>query len=147
MVADYWTDGKSIVWGSRTALIRRTVENQEGSMREKKTYQPWMDKIQVGSILKTRSGDLRVVRDVKHRTHTRGAWKGAKGVTVYLAIRRCSWTRRCYTVLSDNDLTQQGFSYVGARLKLKTEADYKIATAIESRDRDFLSCCDVRGVP
>jgi hypothetical protein len=114
-------------------------------MKSKKTYQPWMDRIQVGSVLRSRSGDLRVVRDTKKRIQQRGAWKGCKTISVYFAIRRCSWTGRCYTVMTDNDLTQQGFTYTGIRLKLQTDVDFKIAESIESGEYT-MTCCDVKGI-
>ena len=104
-----------------------------------------MARIKVGSILKSRSGDLRVVRDVKHRVTTKGPWKGCRKVTVYLAIRRCSWTGRCYTVMNEGDLAYLGFSYTGARLKLGSDIDEKIAESIESGEY-IVGCCDVRGV-
>jgi len=65
---------------------------------------------------------------------------------VTFAIRRCSWTKRCYTVMNYHDLAYQGYSWVqGVRAKMTTELDQKVNAAI--RDKEIkLSCSVARGV-
>lgn len=64
----------------------------------------WIPKIKKGDVLRSGTGILRVVRDVHHAhvgDHVR--------VSVTFTIRRCSWTQRCYTVYTGNDLVQMGY--------------------------------------
>jgi len=96
----------------------------------------WIEKIQVGDILL--EGDTpRIVREVHHRE---GGY-----CAVTLVIRRCSWTRRCYTVINSNDLKQRRFRPSGHRVKLGLDIDKKIEAAIQSREY-LLTCCDVEGI-
>lgn len=97
-------------------------------------YPTWMTEIRVGDVLVSGSGVERVVRA-----------RTAK--TVAFAIRRCSWTGRCYTIYTLNDLRTFGFRPTGRRLRLRRKLDRAIARCIRHSDRERLTCCDVKGVP
>lgn len=103
----------------------------------------WMATLRVGDVL-TNGHDFRVVRAVSY-------WKGGRSQGrlwgVYLAIRRCSWTGRCFTVKTANDLMFNGFTKVpGVRVKLHTDLDQRIEASLEGWDRWDAKCCDVIGV-
>lgn len=102
----------------------------------------WIFKIKKGDVLRSGSGDLRVVRAVKI-----GKCHGKYYVT--LAIRHCSWTRRCYTVLSGCDLLSRGFRPTRAKVALKNRIDKAINTELQRNPHEprGLTCCDVEGVP
>ncbi len=103
----------------------------------------WMHSLRVGDVL-TNGRDFRVVRQVSY--WRRGPSEGRLwGVAV--AIRRCSWTGRCYTMLTANDLKQRGFTKVpGVRVKIHTELDKRIERAMEHWSHWDAKCCDVIGV-
>lgn len=105
-------------------------------MSETMAYQ-WAKGLQVGDILRSPSGLLRVVRSVR--------FKGTGNGSVTLVIQHCSWTRRCYTVQTFSDLRLSGYVRTGFRYKFTKPWDAKIAHAIESSERT-LSCCDVHGL-
>ena len=98
--------------------------------------------LKVGDILKTPSGDLRVVREVDYNADGT-LWM------ICLAIRRCSWTRRAYTMLTPNDLRARKFKPTGKRVRLTGKLDRRLARDIASNDPDRrgLDCCAVRGMP
>ena len=112
--------------------------------------QRWIAKIKRGDILRSRSGMLRVVREVTHSD------QGIYGIrtSVTFTIKTCSWTGRCYTVYTGNDLVQMGFRPTRARVSLRKKIDREIACQI--RDRPFpdmrlpkrysIACCDVRDI-
>ena len=103
----------------------------------------WIKRIRKGDVLKAPSGRLRIVRAVSHdgpslpKTH------------VTFAIAHCSWTHRCYTTYTGNDLRQYRYRPVRAKAKLPYEIDRKIEHDIVTRDTKdlYLDCCDVRGLP
>lgn len=100
-----------------------------------------MDRVRVGDVLKSRSGRrFRVVRNV--------ALKEGRLYNVTLSISHCSWTRRCYTILTYNDLYQCGYRLTGRRVRLRSRIDQQIAAnfAHKNRFRQTLTCCDVEGV-
>ena len=66
----------------------------------------WIKKLQKGDVIRSRSGALRVVRAVDH------FGPGICRTVVHLAIKRCSWTHRAYTVYNGNDLRQMGYRMV-----------------------------------
>lgn len=102
---------------------------------------PWMRDVVVGSVLAARSGSWRVVREVTR-------YRNGDLRSVTFAIRRCSWTHRCYTIYGYNDLIQCGFRMVRvAPRQLRTGLDRKIHVAIhEPCTRKSMTCCDVEGV-
>lgn len=97
----------------------------------------WIRAIRKGDVLAA-GNSLRVVRAVHHSgSHT----------YVTFTIRRCSWTTRCYTVLTEHDLKSRGFRNTGRRMRLGGELDYEIEQNFNLRMRDTtLHCCDVEGV-
>ena len=106
----------------------------------KRTQLSWMRDVVVGSVLAGPSG-WRVVREV-----SRYANGDLRSVT--FAIKRCSWTHRCYTIYGYNDLRQLGYRMVRVRPRaLRSRMDRKIRVAIhEPSDRKSMTCCDVEGV-
>lgn len=106
-------------------------------------YQDWMDKVKIGSILQTRGGQYRIVRSVSH--YKRPPNKG-KLRCVYFAIKRCSWTHRPYTIMSYNDLYQNGYSITSMTYKFGAKIDAKLAQEIADHELRSMSCCDVKGV-
>jgi hypothetical protein len=113
----------------------------------------WFDHLRVGDVLRDPWGNFRVVRKVSRWTRRPRSQGGTlhgvgplRGVT--LTIRRRSWTNRCYTVYSANDLKVGRWSYVGARIKLTRDIDGCIEQAIhQPAGRPFiLYAKHVRGV-
>lgn len=104
----------------------------------------WRDDLQEGDVL-SNGRTFRVVRGVSYWKH--GPSKGLLwGVSV--SIQRCSWTGRCFTLLTASDLLTLGFAKVeGVRVKLNTELDRRIHRDVHGswRSREA-SCCDVIGV-
>lgn len=102
---------------------------------------PWMCDVVVGSVLARKNGAWRIVREV-----TRYNNGDLRSVT--FAIRRCSWTHRCYTIYHYNDLIQMGFRMVPVKSRrLRSRLDRKIHRAIhEPCTQKSLTCCDVEGV-
>lgn len=108
----------------------------------------WTNSIEKGDVLRARSGALRIVRDVKHSLVTRGGRAHVR-TSVSFLIKRCSWTKRCVTVLHSNDLKSQGYVKTGARSKLNTAFDWAVEQELTlPRPTDVkLRCCDVKGLP
>lgn len=101
----------------------------------------WIQEIEVGDVLRARSGLLRVVRHVSKR-------QGGV-VWVYFTIKHCSWTRRCYTLYSMNDLIQRGFKPTGKKFPVGEDPfDNLILNemAFVGSDPPMLTCCDVEGI-
>lgn len=100
----------------------------------------WIRRLQVGDIVRAKSGLLRVVRAVTHHPH---------GVSsIVFVIKHCSWTRRCYTYMNSHDLITFGYRPTGKRLPLRKNIDKEIASNIvnHSKDLQTLKCCDVEGL-
>lgn len=108
----------------------------------------WMATLRAGEVL-TNGRSYRVVRNVSRwRCTPRGGRVDGEGPLrcVTFAIRRCSWTKRCYTVYTASDLKTLRFRPAGARVKLNRPWDEAIAQEIENKHGPrLLSCCDVRG--
>lgn len=102
-----------------------------------------MLELQVGDVLwnKCRT-DARVVRKVSR--YANGDLR-----CVSFAIRRCSWTNRCYTVLHAMDLIYRGYHPAGMRCKLDRIWDELIEFCVKHNRKEDqrLTCCDVKGVP
>lgn len=101
----------------------------------------WIRDVKAGDVLKAGSGRLRVVRKV--HCYDKG---GYGHYSVAFAINRCSWTKRCYTWLNDNDLRQRKFSTTSVTMPMRTKLDRLIADEIENESRSVLTCCDVVGI-
>jgi hypothetical protein len=103
----------------------------------------WMARVQVGSVVREASGRMRMVRSVTRHADGRLC-------AIALTILRCSWTRRCYTVVMANDMRQRGFRLVRVKPRaLRSELDKKIARSIAQPawERPYvLRCCDVEGI-
>lgn len=65
--------------------------------------------------------------------------------SITFAIKRCSWTGRCYTILNRHDIKNYKLKPTGTRSRMRTLLDRKLNAAIISRSRN-LDCCDVKGV-
>lgn len=100
----------------------------------------YLQGIQKGSVLRFPNGDLRVVRKATF-------WPDGNLHSVTLAIRRCSWTGRCYTVIDRVTLKHPGATLAHVKPRpLKKIMDRKIERAIGSLYKT-VTCCDVHGVP
>jgi len=101
----------------------------------------WIANIQVGYVLRERSGAFRIVRKV-----TRSP-RNPQRISVTFVIRHCSWTHRCYTVLCTSDLKTRGFRPTGVHItKLKGPLDAKIQENIDDHNCRSLNCCAVAGI-
>lgn len=113
----------------------------------KRAHDPeWFAFLRVGDVLEV-NGALRVVRQVSRWANRHDPIERLRYVT--FAIRHISWTGRCYTVYTAADLRRMRIRYVGARVKLASEMDGKIAAAITQRSSErpyVLTAHDVRGV-
>jgi hypothetical protein len=102
----------------------------------------WIKHIRKGDVLRSPSGKLRIVRQVNHNGPS------ISKTYVTFLIQHCSWTGRCYTVYTGNDLRQMEYMPVRARMKLNTKFDKLIEREfwrIYARDA-VIDCCDVRGL-
>lgn len=111
------------------------------------SYQDWMTHLKVGDVLRDRKGNLRVVRKVTRYKSAYNLSKRKPGDVrcVSLAIRRCSWTGRCYTVLGYNELYFRGFQPAGLRARMTTALDARINAAIQSNSLD-VTCQEAKGI-
>lgn len=100
----------------------------------------WMSRVRVGSVIRERSGVLRIVRKLSR-------FDNGDLRNVYLTIRRCSWTGRCYTVCGYTDLRLRGVTLLPVVVKLNDEFDARIAAAMDQPGGQpyILRCCDVIG--
>jgi hypothetical protein len=101
---------------------------------------PWMIFAQEGDILRTPSGDYRVIRKISR--YEDGDLRSAS-----FAIRRCSWTGRAYTVYNFTDLLK--WEYAMAREPGTSRLDKKLyeETHCKVVAPPKITCCDVVGVP
>lgn len=104
----------------------------------------WIHRIQLGDVLRAGSGLLRVVRAVTHSPIDYGGNPHIRTMVTF-SIRHCSWTRRCYTCYTGNDLVQMGYRPTRARVKLRKSIDRAIRADFGA-DNPKLTCCDVEGV-
>lgn len=107
---------------------------------------PWIAQLQKGDVVRTRSGRLRIVRDVSHH-HNR--YYGTRTIVTFL-ICHPSWTGRCYTVMTGNDLVQMGYRPTKAKATLRTAFDWAVEQEISEcfHPNDIkLHARDVRGIP
>lgn len=95
-----------------------------------------IDRLQVGDVIKSPSGAFRVVRLVDRPTERR--------IFVGLTIRKCSWTRRCYTLLCRYDL--RAYTKLPFRVKLDSELDSMVLRELDSSTAPLIDCCDIKGV-
>lgn len=110
----------------------------------------WIHRIKRGDILRSGSGLLRVVRSVSHSLIPVGCGGTRKPhfrTTVIFTIQHCSWTGRCYTVYTGNDLVQIGYRPTRGRIRLNRKIDRRIEQEFREHPRvPGLSCCDVEGI-
>lgn len=92
----------------------------------------------VGALIESPGRTVRVVRAVHH-------YAGGRAFA-FCAIRHCSWTRRCYTLL-DRPILREYRLLSNKPRALRGALDRRIGAAIHSRDRGAMTCCDVEGVP
>jgi|SRR5579872_560803 len=92
----------------------------------------------VGQLIKSPAGLLRIARAV----HI--ASDDPKKVWVSFAIKHCSWTRRCYTVYSLDELLRTGYTVTRKRVKFN-KFDKRVNTVIHKSSKE-MTCCDVEGI-
>ena len=93
--------------------------------------------VKAGDVLRTPKGDYRVVRKVSR--YSDGDLSAA-----YFAIRRCSWTRRGYTVKQASEMF--GWGFVAARDLPKGKLDLELASCIQHHNGPQITCCDVESL-
>jgi hypothetical protein len=106
----------------------------------------WIERIKLGDVLKSRSGDLRVVRWVRHSPIP---YYGIR-TSVIFAIRRTSWTTPAYTVYTGNDLVQMGYRPTRAKHPLTARIDKRLLKSFEHNGGILptdLRAWDVIGLP
>lgn len=103
-----------------------------------------MRRVRIGSILLNKTRKMhRVVRHVSY-------YKNGDLHCVGLAIKHCSWTKRCYTIMNYNDLIWHGYVLLeGANYVFNTQMDKTIEYCLkhDNKEDQKLTCCDVEGVP
>lgn len=111
----------------------------------------WIGKLKVGDVVGMPSGRLRVVRSVSHYYVRQSKMIRT---SVAFTIRHCSWTGRCVTTLTGNDLVQMGYRPTSAHVELNQEIDRQIQYELTGREGKWqplpadirLHCCDVKEV-
>lgn len=101
-----------------------------------------MADVRVGDVIARPHGPWRIVREVTR-------YKNGELRSVTLAIRICSWTRRCYTILGYTDLRVLGYRRVARNAKLNGPLDARFCEAIteHAAKRPYaLSCQESRGI-
>jgi len=101
-------------------------------------YPAWTRTVRVGDVLISPAGTLRVVRRVNDY--------GDKGITVWFAVRHCSWTRRCHTLYDTKELARLRYRHTGVHVKLESKLDRQIEKEVHTLDWPKITCCDVEGV-
>lgn len=114
----------------------------KGEWRGVRMQLSWMHDLRVGDVIAREHGPWRIVREVTR-------YKNGELRSVTVAIRRCSWTRRCSTILGYTDLRVMGYRRVARNAKLNGPLDARFAEALcepASKRPYALSCHDVRGI-
>lgn len=132
--------GKNISCRTEDSKYNRLHDVTKGWMMAINNRGLWPFRVEVGDVIRSGSGDERVVRAVSH---------GVSGLTTHvsLAIRRCSWTRRPFTVLNYCDLHRRGFLPTGEKDAMSDCVSITLAEELSRRvdDRELFSW-DVVGV-
>lgn len=99
----------------------------------------WPYTVQPGDVI-SNGKDIRVVRSASQDPNS--------GYTtrVNLAIRKCSWTGRSTTCINYIDLRMRGYKPIGIRAETDTQIDRLLELDAQGKSQ-FLSCCDVKGLP
>mgnify|MGYP001583104671 CR=1 FL=1 len=102
----------------------------------------WVKSIKAGDVLESATGSLRIVRQVTWCREKRGEGR----LSASFIIKHCSWTKRCYTTMTDSDLFTLGYRPIRVHIELDTDFDEKILQEIDNHGRPNISCCDVEGI-
>lgn len=105
-----------------------------------------IDSLEVGDLVRF-NGTLRVVRDLGIPT-PKSSRRKDRVYSVTFAIRRCSWTRKPYTVVSRVAMYNVPFEVVRRGYgTVRGPIDYLLQQDCENRRGDtLLKCCDVIGI-
>jgi len=108
----------------------------------------WLDEIEVGDILLSGSGVERVVRSANYFKPRDRFGRGGKLYGITFVIQKCSWTHRCYTMLTRADLKTRKFTPTGKKKQTVDLIDKLIAHDIlyHDIDKQRLDCCAVKGI-
>jgi hypothetical protein len=103
----------------------------------------WVWSVKVGDVLKTPSGDLRVVQDVRDSS----GGKSYRKLWFEFTIRRCSWTRRPYTLYNGAEIFYMGWRPTNYRVEIDPEFADKFRASVKARVAAEcpLKCCAVKG--
>lgn len=104
----------------------------------------WILTLKIGDVVQRQNGQPRIVRKIWR--HNDGTLSG-----IVVAIQRCSWTHRCYTILNHTDLRTFGYRKLRKmRAALDADFDRMFDAAVHqpSAERPYVfDCCDVKGIP
>lgn len=98
----------------------------------------------VGDVLRAPNGVLRIARHIAPCKNLR-SYVPERRTWIFFTIRRCSWTKRCYTLYSVAKLMEMGYVNTGINVRIKNRKDQSITKCIERGGTEF-RCCDVHGV-
>lgn len=109
----------------------------------------WIDQLKPGNVVLFKSGALRTVLEVTHRTRDNG-----RLLSAMFTIMHCSWTKRPYTHLERSDIAQRAQCVTQARVNIAKHPAAVLAIAdsyvrgldAEGKPNRVATCCDVIGV-
>ena len=103
----------------------------------------WILDLKVGDVVRAPDGSLRVVRYVQHYSR-----ESICKTTVGFIIRRCSWTRRCYTIYTGGDLATMGYKPTRAKARLAKDFDQRVFDEITHKHgtEHTITCAELRGI-
>ena len=114
-------------------------------MKRKRRQADWMADAMPGDVLISPSGTFRIIRSL-------GRFPDGDLRSATFVIKRCSWTKRGYTIYYFTDLLQ--WSFATHRELPRTKIDLQIAQDMRRSSwcgwrgrKQKLGCCDVVGVP
>lgn len=112
-----------------------------------------IDSLDVGSIISTKSGVLRVVRNVT-RFGPKKMYKSPPEGSVKLVavtINRCSWTKRPYTFIGRATLKKHYDLVSGVHVKQESlesnQFQHEFMGELKSGRPPIMKCCDVKQIP
>lgn len=103
--------------------------------------------LKVGDVIRSkRSGILRVVRNIsRFRTSYGNCHKAGEIRGITCTIRRCSWTGRGDTYMTNSDVIPN-YDKVPLRVRLESDFDKEFVRKLGCAREDAITCCDVKGI-
>ncbi len=113
----------------------------------------WAAEVQEGDVVKTKSGDLRIVRAVHRHPKATGKGSGkatkARRVWCFFAIKHCSWTGAGYTLYTIAEMVGMGWLPTSAKpRRMSAEIDVRLKSDFARPGKDrCVRCCEAVGLP